>query len=178
MLTSFQQTNGFCKSFQTSLFRSIYFSFSYVAKMGDTLNVLRHSKFVPMLATSSVVEPSDLPLTERAAYYHALRVHLQVAQWMNLDLECLDRTKWGWKFEKGHLVPIKTDITPAPDFLLNFIRCKCKAKSKNPCGTTHCSCRKHGLMFVSACVTAGENCAIISSLRNICSMITIKNMNS
>ena len=47
--------------------------------MGDTLNVLRHSKFVQMLATSSLVEPSDLPPTERAAYYHALRVPLQVA---------------------------------------------------------------------------------------------------
>ena len=46
-----------------------------------------------MLATSSLVEPSDLSATERAAYYHALRVHLQVAQWMNLDLECLDPTK-------------------------------------------------------------------------------------
>ena len=43
----------------------------------------------------------------------------------NLDLECLDPTKWGWKFEKGHLVPIKTNIPPAPAFLLNFIRCKC-----------------------------------------------------
>ena len=84
--------------------------------MGDTLNVLRHSKLVQMLVTSSFVEPSDLPPTERAAYYHALRVHMEVVQWMNLDLECLDPTKWGWKFQKGHVVPIKTDIAPAPDF--------------------------------------------------------------
>ena len=84
--------------------------------MGDTLNVLRHSKLVQMLVTSSLVEPSDLPPTERAAYYYALRVHLEVVQWMNLDLECLDPTKWGWKFEKGHVVPIKTDIASAPDF--------------------------------------------------------------
>ena len=171
MFTSFQQTNGFRKSFQTSLFRSIYFSFSYDAKMGDTLNVLRHSKFVQMLATSSLVEPSDLPPTERAPYYHALRVHLQVTQRMSLD-----PTKWGWKFEKGHLVPIKNDIAPAPDFLLNFIRRKCKITSKKPCGTTHCSCR--GLKCCQLVVTAGENCAIIWSLRIICSIMTIKNMNS
>ena len=119
--------------------------------MGDTLNVLKHSKFVQTLATSSLAELSDLPPTERAAYYHALRVPLQVAQWMNLDLECLDPTKLGWKFEKGHLVPIKTDIAPESDFLLKFARCKCDTTSKNPCGTTHCSCRKHGLKCVSAC---------------------------
>ena len=98
-----------------------------------------------MFATSSLLEPNDLPPTERAAYYHALKAHLQVAQWMNLDVECLDPTKGDWKFEKDHLLPIKTDIAPTPDFLLNFIKCKCKTTSKNPCGTTHCSCRKHDL---------------------------------
>ena len=101
--------------------------------------------------------PSYLPPTERAPYYHALRVHLQVAQRMNLDSECLNPTKWGWKFEKGHLVPTKNDIAPEPDFLLNFIRCKCKTTSKNPCGTTHCSCR--GLKCMSACGDCrGELC--------------------
>ena len=101
MLTSFQQTNGSCKNFQTLSFRLIYFSFSYGVKMGDTLNVLRRSKFIQMLSTSSLVDPSNLLLAEGTAYYHALRVYLQVAQLMNLDLECLD--------------------PPAPDFLLNFI---------------------------------------------------------
>lgn len=136
--------------------------FSYGAKEGDTLSTLRHTKFIQLLATSSIVDPSDLPPTERAAYYHALRVHLQVSQWLNLDLHCLDPTQWGWKFENNHLVPIKTDIAPAPDFLLNYVRCKCKTTTKNPCGTAHCSCRKHGLKCVAACGDCrGELCSNI-----------------
>ena len=141
---------------------------SYGGKSGDTLNVMRYSKFVQMLATSSQIEPSDLPPTERAAYFHALRVHLQVAQWVNLDFGCLDPTKWGWKMDQGNLVPIKTDMDPAPEFLLNFIRCKCKTTTKNPCGTTHCSCRKHGLKCVAACGDCrGELCNNMVTEENI-----------
>ena len=112
-----------------------------------------------MLTISSLVEPSDLPQSERAAYYHALRVHLQVAQWMNLDVQGLDPTKWEWKLENSYLVPIKTDIDPASEFLLNFMTCKCKTTAKNPYGTIYCSCRKHGLKCVAACSEyQGELC--------------------
>ena len=118
------------------------------------MNVLRHLEFVQMLATSSLVEPSDLPPTEQGAYYHALQVHLPVAQWMKLDLRCLDPTKRDWKLGNGYLVPIKKHIDPAPEFLLNFIRCKCKTTANSPCGTTHCSSRKHSF----ECVAAYGNC--------------------
>ena len=70
---------------------------------------------------------------------------------INLDLRCLDPTKWGWKLEKNDLVAIKMDINPATDFLMNFIRCKCKIKTKIPFGTTHCSCRKHSLKSEVTC---------------------------
>ena len=114
------------------------------------MNVLRHLEFVQMLATSSLVEPSDLTPTEQAAYYHALQVHLSVAQWMKLDLRCLDPTKRDWKLGNDYLVPIKTHIDSAPEFLLNFITCKCKTTANGPYGTTHCSCCKHSLECVAA----------------------------
>lgn len=62
---------------------------------------------------------SDFPLTKRTACYWALRVHLQVTQ--RINLQCLDPTKWAWKFEKVYVVPIKTDIDHAPEFLLNLL---------------------------------------------------------
>ena len=52
-----------------------------------------------------------------------------------------------------------SDINAAPENLLKFVRCKCKLSSKNPCGTSMCSCRKHGLKCVTACEDCrGENC--------------------
>ena len=74
---------------------------------------MRYSKFLEMLTKSSKVEPSELPPTERTAYYHALRVHLQIAQWESLDLHCLDPLEWGWNLENGTVLPIKTDLGPA-----------------------------------------------------------------
>ena len=107
----------------------------------------------------SFLQPENLPPTERAIYYHGLRVHLQVAQWMNLDLHCLNPTEWGWHLEDGYLQPIKTDVAPAPQRLLKFIRCNCKTASKNTCGSDSCSCRKSGLKCVTACGDCrGELC--------------------
>ena len=50
-----------------------------------------------------------------------------------------------------------TDKAPAPDELLNIIRCKCKVTSKKPCGGhTQCSCRKNGLKCMAACGKESE----------------------
>ena len=47
-----------------------------------------------------------------------------------------------------------TDLEPAPENILKFIRCNCKTTSNNPCGTRACSCKKNG----PDCVTAYGNC--------------------
>ena len=44
-----------------------------------------------------------------------------------------------------------TNDPPAPDEILNVIRCKCQNSTKNQCGTNICSCRKNDLLCVSAC---------------------------
>ena len=54
--------------------------FSYKGQETDSLAELRYSKFVQLFKTSTVVDLSELPPTERAAHYQALRVHLQVSQ--------------------------------------------------------------------------------------------------
>ena len=82
-------------------------------------------------SATKAIEPQSLPPTEIAAYFHSLLVHLQVMQWKELSLTCLEPTEWGWKLEQDHLMPIPTDQDAAPPSLLNFVYL--------------CSCRKSGL---------------------------------
>ena len=136
------------------------FIIMYGGKQADSLNHLRYAKYMGMVSTGNI-DPQKLPPTERAAHYHSLRVHLQVIMWKKLtsDHDDLDPKQWGWKHNGKVLSPIVTDINAAPENLLKFVRCKCKLSSKNPCGTSMCSCRKHGLKCVTACEDCrGENC--------------------
>ena len=136
------------------------FVMMYGGKKNDSLNCLRYAKFMEMITSSkSSLDPQKLPPTERAAYYHSLRVHLQVILWRDLANSDLDPEQWGWKLDGTVLVPVMTDQAAAPENLLKFVRCKCKLTSKNPCGTNTCSCRKNGLKCVTACGDCrGEGC--------------------
>ncbi|XP_065911780.1 uncharacterized protein [Dysidea avara] len=130
-------------------------------KDGDSLNSLRHVKFLEMVSASKVVDPQKLPPTERAAYFHSLRVPLQVMLWKMLTHEeCqYNPEEWGWRLDGTRLNPVMTDLPAAPETLLKFVRCKCKPSSRNPCGTNACSCRKNGLKCVTACGDCrGVNC--------------------
>ena len=46
---------------------------------------------------------------------------------------------------------VMTDVEPAPESLLKYVRCKCRLSTRKPCGNNTCSCRKHGLKCVTAC---------------------------
>ena len=106
------------------------------------------STWTYIVTSSNVIQPENLPRTERATHYHALRVHLQVAQWKNLSLKCLDPKEWGWKEKNGVMEPVKTDIEPAPAWLLQVIRCNCKTPSRHPYGTHLCSCQEMGFLVL------------------------------
>ena len=57
------------------------------------------------------------------------------------------------------LKPIKTDMQPAPESVLKFVRCKYKSPSKSVSRTNLCFCRKHGLKSMVACGECrGESC--------------------
>ena len=56
-----------------------------------------------------------------------------------------------WKLQDGILIPVLTDEAPAPDEILNVIRCKCNVSSTSPCGGSHCSRFRNGLHSVAAC---------------------------
>ena len=55
------------------------FPLLYGGKAAVSLNSLRYAKYMEMVSTSKrAVDPQKPPPTERAAYFHSLRVYLQV----------------------------------------------------------------------------------------------------
>jgi len=61
----------------------------YGGKREESLNSLRYYKYMYMDAVASnsmSLDPQKLPPTERAAYFHGLRAHLQIILWKTLAI--------------------------------------------------------------------------------------------
>ena len=136
----------------------------YGGNAQSSLNSLRYNKYMSQVATTtSHLRPEMLPPTEAAVKHHTFRVYVQVHQWRNLSISSIDPVGWGWKIENNLLVPIMTDLDPAPPDILNFIRCKCKASSQRQCFSNICSCKKNSLHCVAACAEChGCDCENVS----------------
>ena len=107
----------------------------------------------------TTLNPQKLPPTEKAVYFHSLRVHLKVTIWDKLTYDYLDPKLLGWKLEGSAFTPVMTDMNTAQDSLLKIIQYKYKLSSKNPCGSNICSCHKNGLKCVTACGDCtGDGC--------------------
>ena len=108
----------------------------YGGKDGDSLSTLRHSKFVQKVTSStSFMQSASLPPTSASAKFHSMRVYYQVQYWIG---NTLDPLCWGWEEKNRVYLPVMTDIPPAPQSLLNLVKCACKGD----CSTYRCSCRK------------------------------------
>ena len=117
------------------------------------INVLRYEKFCMKAATSTVpVQPAALPPMSASVKYHSLRVYNQIQEWLGVEMSSVD---WGWKVSAGNLLPIMTDLQPAPQKFLEIVRCACKSG----CYTMRCSCRKHGMTCSAACSECRAACA-------------------
>jgi hypothetical protein len=81
-----------------------------------------------------------LPPPPFAASHHSLRHYIQCQIWQG-DQTMRDATQWGWKIKKNVRVPIKMTLQPAPDNILNVIRCNFQAN----CDSKRCTCCKSGL---------------------------------
>lgn len=111
----------------------------------EGLDILRFRKCVTKTSrVEKQVQVCSLPPTYAAAIYHIYRVYHQVQQWIGNNLE---PKHWGWKLENGILVPTKTHLPPAPEELLNIIRCNCKSS----CESKRCNCKRHGIVCSMSC---------------------------
>ena len=113
----------------------------------DGLDTLRYKRYFEKLATkSSQIQPQNLSPTSAAARYHSLRVYLQVKQWQEENAEML-LEDWGWKVSGQQVLPVTTDLPPAPQSLQQLIRCNCSSD----CSTLRCACRKNNMQCSPAC---------------------------
>lgn len=119
----------------------------YKGKPGEMLDSLRYQHFCEKVATNtSHVQPQSLPPTSAAAKYHNLHVYFQVQTWKGSGDDLMPE-EWGWKESEAGLMPVYTDFPPAPDELLQVIRCNCQTD----CCNMRCTCKKHYIKCSPAC---------------------------
>ena len=126
----------------------------YNGQKNDSLDKLKCQRFKEkVVKCSKEIQAQALPPTSNAAKYHSLRVFHQISEWMG---KSLDATAYGWRKKDGKFLPVKTDVPPAPNYLLEVIHCNCKTG----CSTLKCTCRRHGLEYTFACGDCkGSSCS-------------------
>ena len=122
----------------------------YNGTPGESLDFLRYKRFCEKAATNTMcIQPQTLPPTSAAAKYHNLCVYFQIQEWKSCGGE-LQPLEWGWKKNERMLMPVLTDMPPAPDELLKITRCNCHTD----CSSMRCICKKHNVKHS----VAWDNC--------------------
>jgi hypothetical protein len=81
--------------------------FKLLHSSSDTLSVIRKTKYEQMvLSDRANIEPSPLPPSPRAAYYHGL--YHQVKVWRELKDSDDMPLDWGWQLQEKSILPIMT----------------------------------------------------------------------
>ena len=65
----------------------------------------------------------------------------------------LPAENWGWKLQNGMYEPVMTDLAPAPEKILKFVRCNCKLTAKKFVGQMHALVERQDC-DVSQCVVS------------------------
>lgn len=128
----------------------------YGASKFESLDEYRHIAYKRAIGRSSLsssFQLESIPPTSAAAKQHSYRTYLTVQEWMG---NALPPTEWGWRSQDGTLAPVETDISVAPNTLLNMVSCGCKPDG---CSNMTCSCKKLGLFCTSMCSNcSGQTC--------------------
>ncbi|CAH1103809.1 unnamed protein product [Psylliodes chrysocephalus] len=121
----------------------------------------------PVCAQQLVTKMKDF-LPVDAAIQHLLRVHLQCLYWKTMNINISNPEEWGWKKVGDQLQPIICEMSPAPELLLNTIRCTCKTDTNEPCGSGRCTCRGYGVECTEICCNySGRDCTNSASKERV-----------
>ena len=92
-----------------------------------------------------------LPPTKEALRQGITRANFQALVW-RLDIEPEQQLPspetFGWRLDGDKWVPVMTTLTPAPDAVIQLVRCGCP---KSKCSSNRCSCRKANLNCTDLC---------------------------
>ena len=124
----------------------------YPAARACTVGELRQFLFKRKQAQSE-----GLPNTKAALHYTFLSGHFQAfirnSDKMAIPHE-LDPVKYGWQMVYGLLAPVLTDQDPAPEAIVEIVKCSCM---KTKCSTNKCKCKKHNLRCTDMCACSNDN---------------------
>ena len=102
------------------------------------------------------LDPHDLTCTHSTL---SLCFHQQIQEWKENDYHVKPQ-EWGWKTSEEKFLPNTTDLQPAPQKLLEIIRCNCKSRSN----TMRCTCRNHGMVCSMECSECRDVCANMETI--------------
>ena len=97
-----------------------------------------------------------LPPTPGVWAEHIKRAHLQANIWSQdviLNPENPDPLTLGWRKEDDKFVPVVSNVPPAPDSVLQLVRCSCQSVQK--C-SRRCSCKSKKLVCTELCTCTGD----------------------
>lgn len=103
------------------------------------------------LFCKQLAESNKLPPTLGALEEHINCVRLQSRVWCQATLmqqQPFEPLTFGYyKDTGGQILPVTTKILPAPQAIIELVRCQCKTN----CSTQRCSCRKNDLTCTELC---------------------------
>jgi len=110
--------------------------------------------------TKKQAQSERLPPTRDALHQAILRAHYQVLIWNNDTIsnpEIPSPEHYGWKLNEDEWVPVTTTQLPAPNSVIQMVKCGCV---KTKCDTDKCTCRKAKLdcTDLCGCCDTGEVC--------------------
>ena len=127
------------------LFCKIYAPKTSLTKVKD----LRWFLFRKRQAESEKLPPSEAALREAV-----VRAHYQAMAWCNDIVANPDLPSpegYGWERKDDSWRPIMTSVQPAPQAIIELVRCDCKTQ----CTTNRCQCRREGLPCTDLCACCG-----------------------
>lgn len=103
-----------------------------------------------------------LPPTHGAWLEHIRRAHIQASVWSQdlvLNPVIPNPLMLGWQMQHDKLMPLLSKEAPAPEAVLQLIRCNCGSTnidSANKC-SRRCSCRQNNLVCTELCNCTGDD---------------------
>ena len=151
-LQMISQTEKVTEDLHSALARFVCTVYSPKGIQIDNIPELRWYLFCKHMA-----ESDKLPPTLGALKQHVLRAHVQASVWGQADIaqqEFIDPLQNGYHKDKdGQLKPVPTELLPAPEAIIEMVRCQCKAD----CSSNRCSCKSLGLPCTELC-QCSANC--------------------
>ncbi|XP_045128685.1 uncharacterized protein LOC123514692 [Portunus trituberculatus] len=139
------------EKWQKSLARFVCAAYSPKGINIRSIPELRWHMFCKYMADSD-----KLPPTVGALKQHILRAHAQARVWDQAAIpqqELLDPLENGYyKDNKGMMKPITTEVPPAPEAIIEMVRCHCKSD----CSSQRCSCRSKNLRCTDLCLCTNQ----------------------